>query len=328
VVAYRFCRPDDIPLLVRAVNECGGPPASPELAEARVPPPPPAAAASLPTRSEPVEGLGPAAAPPPLTEDGFRRWMKHLDVWPSNSMLALDGDGTPLAVSIGTKRPDEVLVFRVAVRPDQRRRGHGRHLVTSLSQKLAVLGPERLVAEVPADDPAAVAFAEALGWTREEELVDRLRPAPADDAAQPVPDELVVPVTVGELEAAGVLAASPRAAWQRSLPALRQRADQLVGIALAHPDGIEAHVLVEPFATPEGESPDAPPLDVLAAGCREESRAELLLGLLFRWLSHASRRPLRIPRLAPGELPSAALAAAGFAPADRWVRYAARAKPL
>jgi hypothetical protein len=135
----------------------------------------------------------------------------------------------------------------------------------------------------------------------------------------------MVPVTVGELEAAGVLAVSPRAAWARSLPTLRARADELVGVAIAHPDGIEAYLLYEPFTA---AGPVAEPLDVLAAGCRDPDRAEFLLGLLFRWLSHTSRRPLRIPRLAAGELPASALAAAGFAPAARWMRYAARAKPL
>ncbi len=296
MVAYRFCRPDDVPLLVRAVDECRG-------------------------------AHQPAA--PPLGEEGFRRWMKQLDVWPSNSMLALDGDGTPLAVSIGTKRPAEVLVHLVAVRPGHQRQGHGRHLLTSLSQKLAVLGPERLVAEVPAADPApsaAAAFFDALGWSREDELADRVRQAPAGDPERPVPDELMVPVTVGELEAAGVLEVSPRAAWARSLPTLRARADELVGVAIAHPDGIEAYLLYEPF-TAAGPGTSAP-LDVLAAGCRDPERAEFLLGLLFRWLSHTSRRPLRIPRLAAGEVPANALAAAGFEPAARWMRYAARAKPL
>ena len=206
MVAYRFCRPDDIPLLVRAVNECW----------------------------RPHSAVAPEPAPA-LTEEAFRREMKQLDVWPSNSMLALDGAGEPLAVSIGTKRPDEVLVHRVAVRPGHQRQGHGRHLLTSLSQKLAVLGPERLVAEVPAANAAAVAFFEALGWTREDELSDRVRAAPAGPPERPVPDGLIVPVTVGELEAAGVLEVSPRAPWQRSLPTLRQRADELVGIAVATP---------------------------------------------------------------------------------------------
>jgi ribosomal protein S18 acetylase RimI-like enzyme len=124
VPSYRFCRPDDIPLLVHAVETCY-----------RV--------------HDPEE--------PGWSAESFRRGMREIDLWPSNSMVALDTDGEPVAVMIGTKRADEVAVHRLGVRPDHLRRGHGVHLLTSLSQKLAVLGPERLVAEVPEDRPAALA---------------------------------------------------------------------------------------------------------------------------------------------------------------------------
>ena len=290
MVAYRFCRPDDIPLLVRAVNECYLV-HHPELS--------------------------------PLTVDAFRREMKELDVWPSNSMVALaDGDAEPLAVLIGTKRPDEVLVHRLGTRPGHLRRGHARHLVTSLSQKLAVLGPERLVAEVPADDPVVNAFFTAVGWSREAELVDRRRAMPRG-SEQPIPEDLVIPVTVAELEGAGALGENPDAAWGRRLATLRARADHLVGAAVATPDQVEAYVIAEP----PGEG-SVEPLDVLAAGCRDPLRADFLLGLLFRWLSHTARRPLRIPRLAPGELPAEVLGAAGFERDKVWRRYAGEARPL
>lgn len=290
MVAYRFCRPDDIPLLVRAVNECFVV-HSPELNQ--------------------------------ISVDDFRREMKELDVWPSSSMVALaDGAAEPLAVLIGTKRPEEVLVHRIGTRPDHLRQGLGRHLVTSLSQKLAVLGPERLTVEVPADDPVVNAFFRALGWSREGELVDRLRAMPRGDE-QPVPEDLVIPVTVSELEAAGVLADRPEAAWERRLATIRARAEGLVGAAVATPDRVEAWLLAEP----PGEG-SVDPLDVLTAGCRDPQRADFLLGLLFRWLSHSARRPLRIPRLAAGELPAEVLAAAGFERGKAWLRYAGRARPL
>ena len=303
MVAYRFCRPDDVPLLVRAVNECWAP-------------------------------HGRTGAAPPLTEEGFRRWMKELDVWPSNSMVALDGTGSPVAVSIATKRPAAVRIHRVAVRPGHQRQGHGRHLLTSLSQKLAVLGPERLLAELPAAWQDACGFFSALGWSAEEELIDRELPAPAAEAVQPVPDALMVPVTVAELAAAGLLAASPHAAWERDMETLRQRDGELMGIAVANPDGIEACLVSEPFAVAQAGGPAIhdggrrPPLDVLAFACRDPARADFLLGLLFRWLSHAARRPLRIPRLSAAERPGDALVVAGFQPAARHLRYAARAKAL
>jgi GNAT superfamily N-acetyltransferase len=273
-------------------------------------------------------------AAPPLTVEGFRHEMKVLDVWPSNSMVALDGDGQPVAVLIGTKRATAVRVLRVGVRPGHQRKGHGRHLVTSLSQKLAVLGPPRLLAEVPAAHRRACEFLEAVGWRFETELVDRLRSAPRDVEAQPVPEDLVIPVTVAELDAAGALEISPHAAWGRQHESLMARADHLVGAAVATPDRVEAYLLAEPVVAWDehgggpGAATDGGSLDIVALGCLDPQRAEFLLGLLFRWLSHTSGRALRIPRLAPGEVPPEALAAAGFETADRWLRYVADARPL
>jgi ribosomal protein S18 acetylase RimI-like enzyme len=138
MVAYRFCRPDDIPMLVTAVNRC-------------------------------YDVHFPAAAP--LTVDRFRREMREDRLWPSNCMVATAGD-EPVAVVLGTKAPEEVRVQRIGVAPGHQRRGYGRHLLESLGSKLAVLGPPRLVAEVPADLDGAMAFFAALGWRKEERRVE------------------------------------------------------------------------------------------------------------------------------------------------------------
>jgi ribosomal protein S18 acetylase RimI-like enzyme len=130
MVAYRFCRPDDIPLLVAAVNRCYG--------------------AHFPAAS-------------PWTVDAFRREMREAQLWPSNCMVATAGD-EPVAVVLGTKAADEVRVRSIAVAPGHQRQGHGRHLLESLGSKLAVLGPPRLVADVPASLADALAFFSALGW--------------------------------------------------------------------------------------------------------------------------------------------------------------------
>src|SRR6185436_14059565 len=133
MVAYRFCRPDDIPMLVAAVNRC-------------------------------YDVHFPAATP--LTVDGFRREMREERLWPSNCIVATAGDD-PVAVVLGTKAPEEVHVRRIGVAPGHQRRGHGQHLLESLGSKLAVLGPPRLVAEVPAILAEARAFFAALGWHEE-----------------------------------------------------------------------------------------------------------------------------------------------------------------
>lgn len=148
MVAYRFCRPDDIPLLVSAINRCYTP-------------------------------HFPAA--PALTVDDFRREMREAGLWPSNCMVATAGD-EPVAVVLGTKAAGEVEVRRIGVAPGHQRHGHGRHLLASLGHKLAVLGPPRLVADVPVTLPAALAFFAALGWREEARVQGEGRGATAGDA--------------------------------------------------------------------------------------------------------------------------------------------------
>ena len=204
--SYRFCRPDDIPFLVRAVNACFD--------------------VHFPDR-------------PPLTVDGFRREMKHLDLWPSSSLIAAEGD-EPVAVLTGTKRDDETLVSRIGVRPGLERDGHGGHLITSLGQKLAVLGPPRLAAEVPASRPGALAFFRALGWQDDGVYTDLERIGPegggADDRdeartppIEPPPVGLVGPITVAELDSAGVLAAAQRQTPDRAAEVRREGGWTAVG---------------------------------------------------------------------------------------------------
>ena len=293
MASYRFCRPDDLPLLVRALEDCW-----------RV---------HFPAEPEP-------------TVERFRREMKELDVWPSSCMVALGGAGgrEPIAVLIGTRRPAEVLVLRVGVRPDYLRQGHASHLLTSLSQKLAVLGPERLVAEVPRGMAAAEALLGAVGYEREAVSTDwtLAGEALAAAAGEPVPGEAVAPATVADLAAAGALEIPPGVAWERQRSTLLQRADRLAALAVAGAERIEAWLVYEP------ETAAGAPIDVWATGCAAPERSEPLLALLLRALAARTGRPLRLPRLGAGELPEGLPAALGFTPGAEYTRWAARARPL
>ena len=113
--SYRFCRTDDIGLLVDALNRCWLPYFPDE---------------------------------PPMTAAAFKRSIRDLQVWCSSCMVAFSGSD-PIGVLIGAKRPSGTLVHKIAVHPDHRRQGHGRHLLASLGSKLAILGPPRIIAEVP-----------------------------------------------------------------------------------------------------------------------------------------------------------------------------------
>jgi GNAT superfamily N-acetyltransferase len=265
MASYRFCRPDDIPLLVAAVNRC-------------------------------YDVHFPGAAE--LTVEGFRDEMKRLQLWPSNSMVASGGDG-PVAVMLGTKRPREVLVRRIGVAPGHQRQGHGRHLLGSLSQKLAVLGPPRLVAEVPAALPAACEFFAAAGWRREGEWADLERSSPGPEP----PASVLAPVSVAELDALGLLPARPDLPWERQPESLRAGAGELLGLAVVGGEEWAAWGLFRP---------DPAGVVVVALGWAATQPIEASLGLLLDAIQHRHPGRLRLAAVLPGELPRKPLEALGF----------------
>ena len=274
--AYRFCRPDDVPDLVAALNACSG--------EAD-----------------------------PMTVDRFRWEMKVLDVWPSSCMVAREGD-RPIGVLIGAKREQATRIHRLEVDPEFRRQGHASHLLTSLSQKLAVLGPPRLVVEVPSDNEAARALFDSLGYEETARLVDWERGPTLGE--ERVPEELFVKVELDDLTD---LEAVDRfgSAWVRQEPTLRQLGEDLYGEAIATPERVEAWALYRlagAFA------------DVLGLGWSDDERTAALLTLLLARVEQESRLPLRMPRLDEEGGEQELLEALGFEPAGRYHRLEAEAR--
>ena len=136
--SYRFCRTDDVSLLVDALNRCWSPYFPDE---------------------------------PAVTPATFKRSIRDLQVWCSSCMVAFAGPD-PIGVLIGAKRPSGTLIHKIAVHPDHCRQGHGRHLLTSLSSKLAILGPPRMVAEVPETLAPTCELFIACGYVQEALLTD------------------------------------------------------------------------------------------------------------------------------------------------------------
>src|SRR5688572_32482372 len=118
-------------------------------------------------------------------------------------MVAFAGSD-PIAVLIGAKRPSGTLIHKIAVHPDHLRQGHGRHLLTSLSSKLAILGPPRMIAEVPEPFIAARGLFEACGYLEEAVLTDYVWNSQGIEAPA-VPGTFVIPVTVDDLVANDLL---------------------------------------------------------------------------------------------------------------------------
>jgi ribosomal protein S18 acetylase RimI-like enzyme len=285
MTAYRFCRTDDMSRLVEAHNHCWLP-------------------------HHPDE--------PPLTLPEFKGLVRDRHLWCSSCLIASEGE-EPVGYLFGCKRPRETFLHRFAVHPAHLRRGHGRHLLTSISSKLAILGPPRLVVEVPETAEAAIGLLRACGYEPETTLTDWRSTA----SVQP-PDAsggLVIPVTAAELHANRLLEDGiPAPAWERTAPSLLALGDRLEGMALVQEERLAAAILyIAPSAGQEGR------ILHLRAGDGGGAAGEidrLLTRLLQRhpggWI---------LPRALPDDPAVESLRRHGFAPGALFTRMTATARP-
>jgi GNAT superfamily N-acetyltransferase len=281
--AYRFCRTDDVALLVDALNRCR-----------------------------------PADRPfaPPMTPAAFKRAIRDRQVWCSSCMVAFEG-ADPVGVLIGAKRPTGTLVHTIAVHPDHRRRGHGRHLLASLGSKLAILGPPRIVAEVPETLAPACELFSGSGYVPEVRLTDYTLACEALEAPE-APGWLVVPITVDDLAANGLLETYPPTCWERSVESLIARKNDIMGIAVASDERIEACVL---FVS----HPEVSEVEILSLRSFVEDRGARVKHLLSR-VPVTGPTTFWFPKVHPSECAQACLDSLGFRAVSGHVLYAGRAR--
>jgi GNAT superfamily N-acetyltransferase len=285
VAGYRFCRSDDIPLLVAAHNACW------------------------------VPHFGAAQA---LTVEAFKRGVRELGLWSSSCMVAFEGD-EPIGVLIGAKRDGEATcVHRLAIRPGYERLGHGRHLLTSLATKAAILGPPRLVAEIPAAWTEIRRFFEKSGFLAEARYGDFALAAGADSGGDDPRGDLIVPIGLDELIESGAFDLGQRRAWSRTKASLGARDAELEGVAVAT-DRIEAYVLFRPGR-------DGSEREVVAIGAVAGAPGRALLALLLARVQAGGHR-VRIPMIAEQEMTFAVLAEMGFRLERETIGYVAANQP-
>jgi GNAT superfamily N-acetyltransferase len=277
--AYRFCRTDDIGLLVDALNRCWAP--------------------HFP-------------ADPPTTPAAFKRSIRDLQVWCSSCMVAFAGSD-PIGVLIGAKRPSSTLTHKIAVHPDHLRQGHGRHLLTSLMSKLAILGPPRIVAEVPETLVPACELFRTTGFAQEVVLTDYVWQCEETRVPDVVDGRFVIPVTVDDLVANGLVdEGDAQVCWERAGETLEARKDEIAGLAVASDERIEAYVLYL------GDR------QIVSLRSLVEDRGARLKLLLAR-LGAQGATSFRFPKVHPAEISKEVLAALGFREAARYLLYAAGA---
>lgn len=253
---------------------------------------------------------------PPLDREGFKQRVRELDLWCSSCMVAFEGR-EPVAVLLGAKRPDATLVYGLRVHPEHRRRGHGRHLLTSLGQKLAILGPAKILAEVPADRAPACALFTACEWRDENRLVDWvLVRSSARGAEKPSPDVPIAPIPVQEAIESGFIA-GPRC-WHRDLPALSKQGDRAIALGFHSPERLEACVVARPASAGWA---------ILAIGSADTAPGRLGLRLLLGEVERqAGDAPVVLARVAGGEIEARALTALGFRSGAEHVLFSTEAR--
>ncbi len=258
-----------------------------------------------------------------MTPAVFKRSIRDLQVWCSSCMVAFSGSD-PIGVLIGAKRPSGSLVHRIAVHPDHRRQGHGRHLLASLGSKLAILGPPRIVAEVPETLAPGCELFSASGYVQEALLTDYVLydVGPNFSSAVPQSEEndagrFVIPVTVDDLAANGLLAeVHPQLCWERSVETLTATKDEIAGLAVANEERIEAYIL---YMEREGRAEI-----VSLRSCIEDDGARLKQ--LLSQLSAQGTRAFRFPKVHPSEISMALMETLGFRPAGAHRLYASKAR--
>ena len=204
---YRFCRPEDIPVIVQALNTC-------------------------------YDIYFPEG--PPTTVAQFREEMSLISLWPSNTMVVLE-DKDPIAVIVGTKRPYGCWIAKLGVRWDYQRQGIGRYIVEALMRKLSIIGPRVISVDVPVDDQAARAFFKALGfetWTHYWSFVGPPHAPLSGDLQQVHP---VKPdVALSRYESFHPVAQC----WERDAHTLQLYAGRLRGHAFWEGDNMRGYILL------------------------------------------------------------------------------------
>ena len=277
--AYRFCRTDDIGLLVDALNRCWAP-------------------------YFPDEPL--------ITAEAFKRSIRDLQVWCSSCMVAFAGSD-PIGVLIGAKRPSATLIHKIAVHPDHVRQGHGRHLLTSLSSKLAILGPPRIIAEIPETLVPACGLFRGCGYVEQTHLTDYVGVPPRNGATR---TGFVIPVTIDDLAANDLLPqAEPPVCWARSVETLTARKAEIAGLAVASDERIEAYILY----IERGEEGT----EIVSVRSVVDD-GDARLHQLFAHLG--TRGQARIRKVHPSEIPLQLLETLGFEPTQTYGVYATTAR--
>jgi hypothetical protein len=167
------------------------------------------------------------------------------------------------------------------------------------------------VAEVPETLAPACGLFGASGYVQEALLTDYVLQRDEQDARDDHDGRFVIPVTVDDLAANGLLEeAHPQVCWERSIETLTARKDDIAGLAVASDERIEACLLY------------VKPTEILSLRSFVDDGGARLRQLLSR----LGPGTFRFPKVHPEEISKELLETLGFRPAGGHLLYAARAR--
>ena len=203
--SYRFCRPDDLGLIVQAINQCCR-----------------------------IHETG----TPEMTEERLKTHMTLFAVRPGNCMVALERD-QPVAAVISTRREGEAWIQTLGCQPAFQRRGLASELVEALVRKIAIQRTEDIAVDVPEDNEAALQFFHSVGFEERGRLVT-LEGQPAGSAGSS--GETVQAPAVDLLRDYRTFPAFPRC-WERSADSLAGYGELLQGCAYRETGTTQGYLL-------------------------------------------------------------------------------------
>lgn len=193
--SYRFCRPDDLGLIVRAINQCCR-----------------------------IHETG----TPEMTEERLKAHMTLFAVRPGNCMVALERQ-QPVAAIISTRREAGAWIQTLGCQPAFQRRGIASQLVEALIRKIAIQRTEDITVDVPEDNAAALKFFQAAGFEERGRLVTL--EGEGAGSGDPSKDGEVIQTPAAELLNAYEAFHTFPACWERSADSLAGYGELLQGYA-------------------------------------------------------------------------------------------------
>ena len=203
--SYRFCRPDDLELIVRAINQC--------------------------CRIHETDT-------PEMTEERLKAHMTLFAVRPGNCMVALERQ-QPVAAIISTRREACAWIQTLGCQPAFQRRGIASQLVEALVRKIAIQRTADITVDVPEDNDAALQFFQAVDLEERGRLVT-LEGEP--DSPGDLPGEVVQAPAAELLNAYEAFHAFP-ACWERSADSLAGYGELLQGYAYRENGAMQGYLL-------------------------------------------------------------------------------------